>query len=221
VTFTVNGNANSLAGTNTATITFTNTDNGQGTQSRSATLTVNPLGLKVTPTTGIVASGMQGGAFSPSSFSYTLSAPGGSAKYTITNVPSWLTASSTSGSLTTAAKTITFKIASGAANKLTPSKYLGSINFNNTATSQVDATVATTLTVAPKDYTIKLNASPSADGAVSGAGTFVGGTSQTVTATPANGRSFVHWTKGGTVVSTSASYTFMLTANVTLVADFK
>jgi hypothetical protein len=110
---------------------------------------------------------MQGGAFSPSSFSYTLSAPGGSAKYSITNVPSWLTASSTSGSLTTAAKTITFKIASGAANKLTPSTYLGSINFNNTTTSQVDATILATLTVAPKDYTIKL-ASPGADGTVGG-----------------------------------------------------
>jgi Divergent InlB B-repeat domain len=224
VTFTVNSSiAKGLAaGTyGPTTITFTNTDTGQGTQSRSATLTVNPLGLQVTPTTGIVASGMQGGAFSPSSFGYTLSAPSGSAKYSITNVPSWLTASSTSGSLTTAAKTITFKIASGAANKLTPAKYLGSINFNNTTTNQVDATVPATLTVAPKDYTIKLSASPSADGAVSGAGTFVGGTSQTVKATPANGHSFVHWTKGGTVVSTSASYTFTLSANVTLVADFK
>jgi hypothetical protein len=224
VTFTVNSSiAKGLAaGTyGPTTIKFTNTDTGRGTQSRSATLTVNPLGLQVTPTTGIVASGMQGGAFSPSSFSYTLSAPGGSAKYSITNVPSWLTASSTSGSLTTAAKTITFKIASSAANKLTPAKYLGNINFNNTTTNQVDATVAATLTVVPKDYTIKLSASPSADGTVSGAGTFVGGTSQTVMATPATGHSFVHWTKGGTVVSASASYTFTLSANVTLVADFK
>jgi hypothetical protein len=111
---------------------------------------------------------MQGGAFSPSSFSYTLTAPSGSAKYSITNVPSRLTASSTSGSLTTAAKTITFKIASGAANKLTPSTYLGSINFNNTTTSQVDATDLASLTVAPKDYTIKLSASPGADDTVGG-----------------------------------------------------
>jgi Divergent InlB B-repeat domain len=42
-----------------------------------------------------------------------------------------------------------------------------------------------------------------------------------VTATTANGNSFVHCTKGGAVVSTSASYTFTLTANVTLIADFK
>jgi Divergent InlB B-repeat domain len=220
VTFTVN--ANSLTpGTYTATITFTNTDTGQGTQTRTATLTVNSLGLQVAPTTGIVASGMQGGPFSPSSFSYTLSATSASTKYTITNVPSWLTASSTSGTLTTAAKTITFKIASGAANKLTPSLYLGNINFNDTTNSQGNTTLIASLTVAPKDYTIKVSTSPSADGTVSGGGTFVSGTSQTVTATPNSGHSFVHWTKGGSVVSTSESYTFTLTANVTLVADFK
>jgi Divergent InlB B-repeat domain len=74
---------------------------------------------------------------------------------------------------------------------------------------------------APKQYTIKVNASPSADGTVSGAGTFVGGSSQSVTATPNSGHTFVHWTENGKVVSTSESYTFTLSANVTLVADFK
>ncbi len=220
VTFTVNANG-LTAGAYTAIITFTNTDTGQGTQTRTATLTVNSLGLQVAPTTGIVASGMQSGPFSPSSFSYTLSAKSASTKYTVTNVPSWLTASSTSGTLTTAAKTITFKIASGAANKLTPGLYLGNINFNDTNNSQGNTNLIASLTVAPKEYTIKVSASPSADGTVSGGGTFVGGTSQTVTATPNSGHSFVHWTKSGSVVSTSESYTFTLTANVTLVADFK
>ena len=42
-----------------------------------------------------------------------------------------------------------------------------------------------------------------------------------MTATPNSGHSFVHWTKNGSVVSTLESYTFALTANVTLVADFK
>jgi hypothetical protein len=51
-----------------------------------------------------------------------------------------------------------------------------------------------TLTVNPKEYPITLSASPSADGTVGGGGTFVAGTPQTVTATPAGGRSFVHWT---------------------------
>jgi hypothetical protein len=76
VTFTVNANANSLAvGTyGPITITFTNSDTGQGTQSRTATLTVNPPALLVAPTTDIAASGTHGGPFSPSSFTYKLSA---------------------------------------------------------------------------------------------------------------------------------------------------
>ena len=197
VTFTVNTNAKSLApSTYNAIITFTNSDTGQGTQTRIATLTVNPPALQVAPATGIAASGTQGGPFSPSSFSYTLSASSGSAAYSITNVPSWLTASSSSGTVTTSNKTITFSVNSSA-KKLTPIVYVGSITFNNTTNSQGNTTRVATLTVTPKEYTIKVSASPSADGTVSGGGTFVGGTSQTVTATPDGGHSFVHWTQNG------------------------
>jgi hypothetical protein len=68
---------------------------------------------------------------------------------------------------------------------------------------------------------IKVSASPIADGTVTGGGTFTGGTSDTVTATPNSGHTFLHWTENGSVVSTSESYTFTVSANVTLVADFK
>jgi hypothetical protein len=101
VTFTVNATASSLAaGTyGPITITFTNSDTGVGTQTRTATLTINAPALQVTPATNIAASGTQGGPFSPSSFSYVLSANYGNANYSITNVPNWLTPSSTSGLL--------------------------------------------------------------------------------------------------------------------------
>jgi hypothetical protein len=72
----------------------------------------------------------------------------------------------------------------------------------------------------PVQYTIAVSASPSADGTVSGAGTFAAGSSDTVTATPNSGFSFVNWTANGSVVSTSASYTFTPNSNVTLVANF-
>jgi hypothetical protein len=49
----------------------------------------------------------------------------------------------------------------------------------------------------------------------------VQGTSETVTATPNSGHTFVQWTENGKVVSTSASYTFTLNSNVTLIADFQ
>src|SRR5262249_43378703 len=72
----------------------------------------------------------------------------------------------------------------------------------------------------PQTFTISVSASPTAGGTVSGGGTFPSGSTQTVTATPASGYAFVNWTEGGTVVSTSASYGFTLSANRTLVANF-
>jgi Divergent InlB B-repeat domain len=221
VTFTVNANANSLAvGTyGPTTITFTNSDTGQGTQTRNATLTVNPPALQVTPATNIVASGTQGGPFSPSSFRYDLSATYDSVKYSITT-PSWLTASSKSGTVTKSARTITFEINSGA-HSLQPNTYVNSISFNNTTNSQRNTTRVATLIVNPKQYEITVRASPSADGTVSGGGKFAEGCSCTLTATPNSGHTFVRWTENGRVVSTSESYTFTLNGNVTLVADFR
>jgi hypothetical protein len=223
VTFTVNSSANSLAAnTYTATVTFINSDTGVGTQSRTATLTVNPSGppLLISPATDIAASGTQGGTLSPSSFSYMLRASSGSLNYSITNVPSWLTASSKSGTVTKTARTITFRISSTARN-LQPNTYSSIIGFTNTTNDQGSTTRAATLVVNPKQFTITVRTSPIADGTASGGGRFAGGSSQTVTATPNAGHSFVHWTKNGVVVSSTESYTFTLTANVTLVADFK
>jgi Divergent InlB B-repeat domain/Viral BACON domain len=221
VTFTVNASANSLAPGNygPTTITFTS-GTGQSTQTRTATLTVNPPALLVTPATGDSASGTHGGPFSPSSFNYALSSTFGSLKYSITT-PSWLTASSGSGTVTTTAKTITFTVNSSA-RSLAPSTYAGNIGFNNTTNNQGNATRAATLVVNPKDYTLAVSATPSADGTVSGGGTFAEGTSHTVTATPKAGHGFVNWIQNAKVVSTAASYTFtMPSANVTLVAHFK
>jgi hypothetical protein len=220
VTFTVNSNANSLAASDNATITFTNMDTGQGTQTRTATLTVNPPALLVTPTTRITASGTHGGPFSPTSFHYSLSAASGTVKYTITNVPSWLTASPRSGTVTTKAASVTFRINATAADRLSAGTYISIINFNNTTNNQVTTRVAT-LAVNPKQYTITVRALPSADGAVGGGGTFAEGTSHTVTAAPNTGHTFVHWTENGRVVSASESYTFTLNGNSTLVADFR
>jgi subtilase family serine protease len=71
-----------------------------------------------------------------------------------------------------------------------------------------------------QEDTLTVSASPSAGGNVTGGGTFLGGSRQTVIATANSGYVFANWTENGSVVSTSASYTFTLTANVTLVANF-
>jgi hypothetical protein len=88
--------------------------------------------------------------------------------------------------------------------------------------NQGNTTRIATLTVNPKEYTITVRGSPSADGTVSGGGTFTEGGSNTVTATPNSGFHFVQWTEAGHAVSTSATYTFTMPSKaVTLVADFQ
>lgn len=71
------------------------------------------------------------------------------------------------------------------------------------------------------NYSISTSASPSVGGTTSGGGLFAGGSSVTVTATPNADHNFLNWTEAGTQVSVSASYTFTVSANRTLVANFQ
>jgi hypothetical protein len=75
-------------------------------------------------------------------------------------------------------------------------------------------------TQAPNTYTINVSASPSNGGTVSGGGSYNQGQSCTVHAQANSGYTFTNWTENGTVVSTSADYTFTVTSNRTLVAHF-
>ena len=69
-------------------------------------------------------------------------------------------------------------------------------------------------------YTIDASANPSDGGTISGDGVYDDGASCTLTATPNTGYRFVNWTEGGTPVSTNASYTFTVSGNRSLVANF-
>lgn len=78
-----------------------------------------------------------------------------------------------------------------------------------------------TITVNPPGYTITVTASPSNGGTVYGAGTFASGATCSVFESPAKGYKFSNWTENGTVVGTSATYSFTVTKNRSLVANFK
>ena len=72
----------------------------------------------------------------------------------------------------------------------------------------------------PSQYTITLSANPTNGGTVSGGGTFSQGQTCTVTANANPSYSFVNWTENGTQVSTNSTYSFTVTGNRTLVANF-
>ncbi len=72
-----------------------------------------------------------------------------------------------------------------------------------------------------QNYTINVSANPNNGGTVTGGGTFHLGDNCTVSATPAAGYTFLRWTENGNQVSNNANYTFTVTGNRTLVAQFQ
>ena len=168
ITFAVNSNANALSpATYNATITFTDTTSNMTALTVTAALTVNVLSvLQVSPAAGIAGTGIQGGPFSPSSFQYQLSTNSGAVSYSISGVPNWLDASSTSGTATTSATTVTFTV-NASANSLSAGGYNATIAFANTTNGQGDQSVNATLTVGASSSS---GGSPSAQTWVSGLG---------------------------------------------------
>jgi hypothetical protein len=96
-----------------------------------------------------------------------------------------------------------------------------STNRNYTFTVTSDRTLVANFTAQPQQYTINVSANPNNAGSVTGGGTYQQGQSCTVTATANTGYTFLRWTENGNQVSTNASYTFTVTGNRTLVAQFQ
>ena len=69
-------------------------------------------------------------------------------------------------------------------------------------------------------YNISASVDPVGSGSVTGAGTYNDGASCTLAATPASGKVFQGWYNGAQLVSSSASYTFVVTGNLSLTAKF-
>ena len=70
-------------------------------------------------------------------------------------------------------------------------------------------------------FTITALANPTEGGVVTGSGTYEMLDECTVTATANEGYNFVNWTENGNVVSNEAAYTFAVTGDRTLVANFE
>ncbi len=92
-----------------------------------------------------------------------------------------------------------------------------SFTFNLTKNQTL---VANFKVIAASQFAVILTSNPAAGGTTTGSGAYNAGTSVTVTATANAGYHFTNWTNNGAIASTSPSYTFPLTANVTLVANF-
>ena len=97
----------------------------------------------------------------------------------------------------------------------------GALTFRFTSDQSVNNTgwVATVSCVYP-NHNITATANPEEGGTITGAGTFGHGEICTLTATPNADYHFVNWTENGTAVSSEASYSFTVTGDRDLVANF-
>jgi hypothetical protein len=95
-------------------------------------------------------------------------------------------------------------------------KYYGGIASNETC-QVLNAGAAVGIGTLPK---INLAASPSGGGTVTGGGYYEWGSSATVAATPNPAYNFLNWTVGTTVVSSDATYSFVVSGIKTLTANF-
>lgn len=95
-----------------------------------------------------------------------------------------------------------------------------STNANYTFTVSGNRSLVANFTQNAVNYTISTSSNPSVGGSTSGNGSYSNGKSLTVTATANNGYSFSYWSENGTSVSTNANYTFTVSGNRILVANF-
>jgi hypothetical protein len=94
---------------------------------------------------------------------------------------------------------------------------LQDVTTNNAVAVTFSANPATT---SNSLLTVTVLANPTNAGNVTGGGSFVAGSSLTVTATANSGYTFSNWTGNGNVQSTSTNYSFALAADCNLVANF-
>lgn len=96
----------------------------------------------------------------------------------------------------------------------TNANYTFTVSSNRTLVANFEEQLSDT-------YNINVSPNPSIGGTVTGGGTYMGDEQCTVTATANEGYTFINWTEDGDVVSTNASYTFIVTGNRNLVAYFR
>src|SRR5262249_34677585 len=99
------------------------------------------------PATDISAKVSKDGKFDALSFHYALSSSGGSVRFLISGIPSWLNASFTGGTVTTQPLTVTITL-SEHARTLAPGSYDGQIVFINAMNGQGTQARKATLVVA-------------------------------------------------------------------------
>jgi len=154
--FTVNSSTQitatiSISSTATTGVRNVSVTTSAGTATGSGLFTVLSITggvLSVTPSDRLDSSGTEGGPFSPSSKTFTISNTGGvSINWTSSKTQNWVSLSQTSGILAPGKSTIVTVTINSNANSLAPNTYVDIVTFTNTTNGDGDTTRTVNLTV--------------------------------------------------------------------------
>jgi len=102
----------------------------------------------------------------------------------------------------------------------TESGNIVSSNSSYTFTITANRNLVANFTAIVGNFTVTTSSNPTSGGTTTGDGSYAPNSSVTVTATANTGYNFSNWSESGNIVSSSGSYTFTITANRNLVAEF-
>ncbi len=233
-TFTVNSNRNFQANfsQNTYTVNVSNSPTSGGTATGGGNYTHGSQAtISASPSAGYsFVNWTEGGSFVSTNPSYTFTVNSNrsfQANYSLNSYRVSVSNSPTSGGTATGGGDFTH--GSQATVSANPSSGYSFVNWTEggsfvSANPSYTFTVTTDRTLVANFsqivYNVSITSSPTSGGTTNGAGPYGSGSTANIIATPATGYRFVNWTRNGAIVSTSANYSFTVTGNTTLVANF-
>ena len=233
-TFTVNSNRNFQANfsQNTYTVSVSNSPTSGGTATGGGNYTHGSQAtISASPSAGYsFVNWTEGGSFVSTNPSYTFTVNSNrsfQANYSLNSYRVSVSNSPTSGGTATGGGDFTH--GSQATVSANPSSGYSFVNWTEggsfvSANPSYTFTVTTDRTLVANFsqivYNVSITSSPTSGGTTNGAGPYGSGSTANIIATPATGYRFVNWTRNGAIVSTSANYSFTVTGNTTLVANF-
>ena len=162
MTLTLTASANTTAvGSYSATLTFNNTTTGDGNTSRTVNFTVSGSPVMSVTAGSLDSNGPVGGTFTPSSTTFTISNSGsGPLSWTAAKTATWLTLSTSSGTVNPGLTTTVTASINTNANALAQGSYADTITFTNSTNGTGNTTRGATLLVQSKPFTYNLTADP-------------------------------------------------------------
>jgi hypothetical protein len=100
-------------------------------------------------------------------------------------------------------------------------KYYWRVNASNSLNVTSNWSEVWNFTTLQQTYSVTCTSNPVSGGTTTGSGTYISGTQVTINAISNQGYNFLNWTEGENILSTNPTYSFILTSDRIIIANFE